>query len=69
MKQQETKCRSKKDKMKQIIDKICKSKDFSEIRNLREDLDYLLEQVEEEKVRAWLKKNLDKVAPVPKSVW
>lgn len=51
---------TKKQKAIQIIEKICKSKDFGEISKLRSELEDTLDRVEEDKVRAWLKKDAKK---------
>lgn len=47
---------TKKQKAVEILNKIAKSKNFYEIGQLREELDYILDKMDEDKVRAWLKK-------------
>lgn len=62
---------TKKQKAIEILNKIAKSKNFYEISQLREELDYILDKMDEDKVRAWLKKEQkeDKTSSlVPRSV-
>lgn len=62
---------TKKQKAIEILNKIAKSKNFYEISQLREELDYILDKMDEDKVRAWLKKEQKEnktSSPVPRSV-
>lgn len=47
---------TKKQKAKDVLNKILKSKNFNDISRMREELDYYLDAIEEDKVAAWLRK-------------
>lgn len=51
---------SKRQKVVQLLDKLYKSKDFKEIGELREEISFLLDKIEEDKVRRWLKQDAKK---------
>ena len=52
-----------------IVGRILNSKDFTEIGNLRDELNSILDSVEEKKVRAWLKKTAKQPGYTPISNW
>lgn len=45
---------TKKAKAQEVLKKLLKSKNFSEISELRDELNYLLDEIEQNKVRAYL---------------